>query len=274
MPQHVGVELAPCQLVGVRRRVVDLRPGASAGAAPRGGGRARAARCRRGRGGCARRCSRAGRRRGRTRQRRQAASSPAPGSSNGASATASSSRSSARWSESAGARSGERGVWAGSGQPCSRQAAGEGGEHLVGRRRCRCGPGPAPRRTATRSRRARPARRRPCRGAGRTASSRPRRGPGGRRPPAARPRAGRRGGWSAGCARRGRARWRRATRGGPGRPSAQMAGSTTKSAVTEPSSSAASRAGLSRTRRSRRNHITAEVAPRFEPRSGWTCSST
>ena len=49
---------------------------------------------------------------------------------------------------------------------------------------------------------------------------------------------------------------------------AQMAGSTTNSAVADPSSSAARSAGLSRTRRSRRNHITAEVGPRFEPRLG------
>ena len=39
----------------------------------------------------------------------------------------------------------------------------------------------------------------------------------------------------------------------------QRAGSTTKRAVVVPSSSAARRAGLSRTRRSRRNHMTAEL---------------
>ena len=40
----------------------------------------------------------------------------------------------------------------------------------------------------------------------------------------------------------------------------QMAGSSTKSSVVVPSSSAARSAGLSRTRRSRLNHITEEVA--------------
>ena len=122
VPQHVGVELAPRQLGGVRRRGGRGRRAASAGAARRGGGRGRGARCRRGRAGCARRSTPRRPSSRKYRQRRQAASSPAAGRSTGQSATAFSSRSRARSSESAGARSGERGVGAGSDQPCSRQA--------------------------------------------------------------------------------------------------------------------------------------------------------